>query len=192
MQSAVLHAAVFAAGHAVMAAAAPPAMALMLQDVVDSPFAVAKNRAKQAGEELARAIAHRAFGNRPLTLVGFGFGATTIITCLEKLAANPDVKDARGFVQDVFLFAAPIRISSERWRTAKSCVAGRMINFYCPKDTVLMLLLRLSTKSYPPAGVAPIEIEGIENKEVVSTSYQIGTKPELIAQYVKEAVSSES
>jgi hypothetical protein len=173
-----------------MAAASPPAIALMLQDVVDSPFAVAKKRAKLAGEELANAIMHKAFGNRPLTLVGFGFGATTIVTCLEILA---DAKtDTEGYILDVVLFGSPMRKSPERWRKTTRVVAGRYINCYCPKDVTLALLLRLSTSSNPCAGTQPIGIEGIIDHKIDSTAYEIGTIPGLVNFHVKDILLSDS
>jgi hypothetical protein len=189
MQSAILHAAVFAAGHSVMLAATPPSMALMLQDVVDSPFAVAKNRAKQAGEELARALSLRAMGNRPISLVGFGFGATAIVTCLEKLAENKN-EDMEGLIQDVILFGAPVRWSRERWRKTTRVVAGRYVNCYCKKDIVLYLLMRMSAKTDVVAGVSPVEVDGITNKAIDSIAYEIGTNPPLIDKYVHEILYS--
>jgi len=184
LQSVVLHAAVFAGGHAVMAAATPPAIALMLQDVVDSPFAVAMQRAKLAGEELARALHTRALGNRPISLVGFGFGSTAILTCLEKLAEEKG--NAEGLIQDVVLFGSPIRMSPDRWQKTVRIVAGRYVNCYCPRDLVLVFLLRLSTKRFPAAGVQPLGIPGIEDRQVNSTAYEIGTIPGLIDFYLKD------
>jgi len=151
VQNAAAGALVVAGGAAGASAAAfltLPMVALMAQDVVDSPFAVAKNKAKLAGQELARALAARALGRRPVNLVGFGFGACCAFYCLEALAEAGET----GLVADVCLFGAPMRPSPARWQAARRAAAGALANFYNPNDTALKFLMRVSVRSSTALG----------------------------------------
>lgn len=54
--------------------------------MIDNLFFIAARRADEAGVELAKALLQRAHGNRPVTLVGYSFGARVIFSCLRELA----------------------------------------------------------------------------------------------------------
>jgi hypothetical protein len=55
-------------------------------NMIDGTWTLAVERADEAGKELARSLLFSRAGNRPVTLVGFSFGARTIYSCLKELA----------------------------------------------------------------------------------------------------------
>ena len=55
-------------------------------NLVDNPWSVCTQRAKQAGDELANILSKRIHGRRPVSLVGCSTGAVVIWHCLRKLA----------------------------------------------------------------------------------------------------------
>lgn len=55
-------------------------------NMIDETWTLAVERADEAGRELARSLLFSRAGHRPVTLVGFSFGARTIYSCLKELA----------------------------------------------------------------------------------------------------------
>lgn len=71
---------------AVASAVLFPVLLIQLTSVIDNSWAMAVETADAAGKELAQAILNRSTGTRPITLVGFSFGARVIYSCLRELA----------------------------------------------------------------------------------------------------------
>ena len=100
-------------------------------------------------------------GNRPVTLVGYSLGARVIYFCLEELAS----KGAFGIVEDVYLFGCPVMVELKQWQAVATVVSGRIVNGYCPNDSILAILYRASASSWSDvAGLQPIlGVDGVEN-----------------------------
>lgn len=143
-----------------------PLALLKVSRVVDNPFSIAKSRADKAGEVLADALANKAQGERPVTLVGYSLGARVIYACLLSLAK----RRAFGLVESVILMGAPAPASTGDWREMRSVVAGRLVNVYSANDYVLGFLYRTSSVQYGVAGLQKIEgLPGVENVDVSET-----------------------
>jgi len=69
-----------------LAAVVLPSYLLNLANMIDGDWTLAVERADQAGVELARTLLLSRAGHRPVTLVGFSFGARVIYACLKELA----------------------------------------------------------------------------------------------------------
>ena len=53
---------------------------------IDGTWTLVMDRADQAGKELARSLLVNKGGQRPISLVGYSFGARIILKCLKELA----------------------------------------------------------------------------------------------------------
>lgn len=68
-----------------LTAVALPAMILKGANMIDGDWTLICERADEAGVELARALLYHKGGNRPVTLVGYSFGARIIYSCVKEL-----------------------------------------------------------------------------------------------------------
>jgi hypothetical protein len=68
---------------------------MQLTSVIDNSWVLAVETADAAGIELAHALLNRSSGMRPVTLVGFSFGARVIYSCLRELAVQTGELDER-------------------------------------------------------------------------------------------------
>ncbi|GAX14893.1 hypothetical protein FisN_29Lh109 [Fistulifera solaris] len=68
-----------------MTAVALPSLLLKVANMIDEEWTVMCERADEAGVELARALLYHKGGNRPMTLVGYSFGARIIYACVREL-----------------------------------------------------------------------------------------------------------
>lgn len=71
---------------AFMSAIAWPYALVNAANMIDGTWTLAVERADAAGRELARSLLFSRAGNRPVTLIGFSFGARAIYSCLKELA----------------------------------------------------------------------------------------------------------
>ena len=69
-----------------LAAVVLPSYLLNVANMIDGDWTLAVERADEAGKELARILLFSRAGQRPVTLVGFSFGARVIYSCLKELA----------------------------------------------------------------------------------------------------------
>lgn len=95
---AVSHVLAHTALGALLAAWQLPALAVNALSFIDAPWSMATSRADKAAVALAEALASGAHGRRPVTLVGWGFGARVIFKALELLdeAASAQHADSDG------------------------------------------------------------------------------------------------
>lgn len=133
---------------------------LKLGKVVDNPFRVAKTRADKAGAILADALINRAQGERPVTLVGYSFGARVVFACLLTLAQ----RRAYGLVEAAVLIGAPVTADVAHWRLLRTAVSGRLVNVYSTNDAVLAFLYRLHSVEVRLAGLHPVQAYGTDAK----------------------------
>jgi hypothetical protein len=144
-----------------------PLSVLKKIETLNDPWAVALDRARQAGTLLARALLaekqkqlqcpeqHGCF--RPVTLVGYGMGARAIFHCLEHLSqAAPD--RGHGIIESAVLMGAPVGSAFKPWTAVRSVVAHRLVNCYSRSDWILALLYRSKALELSIAGLAPVHI----------------------------------
>ncbi|KAF2836319.1 DUF726-domain-containing protein, partial [Patellaria atrata CBS 101060] len=140
-----------------------PLILTKLSYLIDNPWAVSQARADAAGLILADSLVARNLGVRPVTLVGFSLGARVIYSCLIELAK----KGAFGLIQNVYLFGSPVVAKKDEYLKAKSVVPGRFVNGYATNDWILGYLFRATSGGIMRvAGLAPVEVPGIENYNV--------------------------
>ena len=137
-------------------AAALPMSVLDAARKLDNPWQMAVFHAEEAGRLLANVLVSRPQGSRPVTLIGFSMGARVIFHCLEALYEKMEA--GLGIVENAVLLGAPVGRNTERWRRARSVVAGRLINGYSSKDWVLMFLFRQKAWELGLAGISPVDI----------------------------------
>ncbi|KAL7497102.1 hypothetical protein ACHAWT_007462 [Skeletonema menzelii] len=75
---------------AIVSAVAIPSALLTATKLIDDPYQIVILRADEAGRELAKCLL-QSDERRPVTLVGFSFGARVIYSCLRELAAQQDI-----------------------------------------------------------------------------------------------------
>lgn len=146
-----------------MSAMQLPLVLTKLSYLIDNPWSVSLARADLAGLILADSLIDRNLGVRPITLVGFSIGSRVIFSCLKELAN----RGAFGLIQNAYLFGSPMVVKKDEYLRAKSVVSGRFINGYANNDWILGYLFRATSGGIMRvAGLAPVEIPGIENYDV--------------------------
>ncbi|KAG6613283.1 uncharacterized protein IUM83_17117 [Phytophthora cinnamomi] len=151
---------------ALFAAVAIPRVILRLADIIDNAWTVTMNAADASGKLLADALRQREQGLRPVTLIGYGMGARLIFSCLKELAKSDSLDEACGIVENAVLLGSPVPLSQEDWTSARRVVSGRLINGYSEKDWMLGIMYRYQGWALNSAGIAPIDIAGVENVDL--------------------------
>lgn len=144
----------------------------------------ARARAHKTGLVLADLIVKRAFGNRPITLIGYSLGSLVIFEALRQLGKQP-VSESFGLVEDVFLFGTPMAAGPGVWAKIRRVVAGRLVNGYASDDYVLAVLTRATVGSWTVAGLGPVGVQGVEDvhcKEVKGHTMWRG----MVGKYLEE------
>jgi hypothetical protein len=140
-----------------------PIVLTKLSYLIDNPWTVSLARADATGLILADSLIDRNLGVRPITLVGFSLGSRVIFSCLKELAK----RGALGLVQNVYLFGSPIVAKKEEYLRARTVVSGRFLNGYATNDWILGYLFRATSGGIMRiSGLASVDVEGIENKDV--------------------------
>ena len=67
-------------------AASVPIYLLQAMNSIDETWSVVVSRAEAAGKELAKSLLVNNAGHRPVTLLGYSFGARVVFSCLKQLA----------------------------------------------------------------------------------------------------------
>ncbi|KAH7484682.1 Transmembrane and coiled-coil domain-containing protein 4 [Phytophthora ramorum] len=151
---------------ALFAAVAIPRVILRLADIIDNAWTVTMNAADTSGKLLANALRQREQGLRPVTLVGYGMGARLIFSCLKELAKSGSLDESCGIVENAVLLGSPVPLARDDWANARRVVSGRLINGYSDKDWMLGVMYRYQGWSLNSAGIAPIDIDGVENVDL--------------------------
>ncbi|KAL3666982.1 hypothetical protein V7S43_007927 [Phytophthora oleae] len=151
---------------ALFAAVAIPRVILRLADIIDNAWTVTMNAADTSGKLLAEALRKREQGLRPVTLVGYGMGARLIFSCLKELAKSDTLNESCGIVENAVLLGSPVPMARDDWTNARRVVSGRLINGYSDKDWMLGVMYRYQGWALNSAGIAPIDIAGVENVDL--------------------------
>lgn len=149
--------------YAVSSAIMLPATVLSLTSSINSVWTMSIIQSDLVGIELANALIERSIDKkskkasaRPVTLIGYSFGARVIFSCLcelyrlkvQSLNETEDKEHNKyseiydNIVEDVVLLGAPIKIDSRKWKSIRHIVSGRIINGYSTKDIILSLVYR--------------------------------------------------
>ncbi|KAG1697153.1 hypothetical protein DVH05_017538 [Phytophthora capsici] len=151
---------------ALFAAVAIPRAILRLADIIDNAWTVTMNAADTSGKLLAEALRKREQGLRPVTLIGYGMGARLIFSCLKELAKDDTINESCGIVENAVLLGSPVPMARDDWANARRVVSGRLINGYSDKDWMLGVMYRYQGWALNSAGIAPIDIAGVENVDL--------------------------
>lgn len=170
---------------ALFAAVALPRAILKMVDMIDNIWVLMMNNADASGKLLAEALRNREQGLRPVTLIGYGMGARLIFSCLKELAKDPE--KGSGLVENAVLLGSPVPVVTQEWTNARSVVSGRLINGYSENDWMLGIMYRYQGWALNSAGIAPLNIAGVENvnlSELISGhleyKYKIGAILDLL------------
>ncbi|KAM6485542.1 DUF726-domain-containing protein [Trichoderma sp. SZMC 28011] len=140
-----------------------PIQVLAVASNVDNPFNRANNRSRKAGQLLADALINKVQGERPVTLMGYSLGATTIHACLQSLAE----RHAFGLVDTVVIIGTPAPSDPAHWRVIRPVVSGKIFNVYSENDMVLGFVYRMHSLALGVAGLQPIkDVHGIVNVDL--------------------------
>jgi hypothetical protein len=131
-------------------------------DIIDNPWAVARNRADQAGKILGDYLADNQFGGLPVTLIGYSLGAQVILSALNQLAE----RGSYGKVYDVYILGGAVAQNDQRLQVIEQVVAGTVVNVYCRSDLVLRYIYRLAEGFAQPIGVEPLAHDDVVNLDV--------------------------
>jgi hypothetical protein len=161
-----------------LAAFSMPKRALKAISYIDNSIATLTNRSISAGQELAAALVSPLVGRRPVTLVGFSFGAVVVLECAKHL-----IRMGKAHIlESVVCLGATAAVPRSTWLDIRRCVAGRVVNVYNNSDMLLSALLRLNnvnTAGYLIAGLNPVDVPGVENVDassIVSSHIQYATR----------------
>lgn len=178
-----------------ISAIALPYALVSAANIIDSSWTLATERADEAGVELARSLLESPAGHRPVTLVGFSFGARTIFSCLKELARHQIIweeqnephsnvtkgkghkyrdeqlfeynREPASIVEDAILMGAPLHLSKDEWEASRLVLSGRLINCYAPNDQILTLMFQFKMVTIGNVcGTVPVPIAGVENYDV--------------------------
>lgn len=116
----------------------------------------------KTGAVLGQLLAEKAFGNRPVTLVGYSLGSLVIYQALLELASLP-ASETIHLIQDVYLFGSPVPADPSQWAKIRRVVSGRVVNGYSNRDYVLAVLSRAADATWNVAGLEPVAVKGVEN-----------------------------
>ncbi|GAA5849538.1 hypothetical protein JCM9279_007263 [Rhodotorula babjevae] len=120
----------------------------------DSEFTQCKDKARKAGVLLAEILEKEVQGKRPVVLIGYGPGASLILSCLQHLHAL----ELGHLVYDAVLVSLPDSPSAVAWAEARSVVAHELVNAYSANDWVLGIAARLYTLSTRIAGESAVAL----------------------------------
>lgn len=98
-------------------------------------------------------------GKRPALLIGYGPGATIILSCLLELHR----RELGSRVHSAILISLPDSPSPLTWSAARSVVAHELVNCYSKHDWVLALNSRLYTLNHRVGGLRAVEVEGVRD-----------------------------
>ncbi|KAJ3052661.1 hypothetical protein HK097_005899 [Rhizophlyctis rosea] len=151
--------------HGVISAMMWPVALLKLSVLIDDPWHLALDRAKEAGVVLAREVLLRKVqGRRPVTLVGYSHGARVVYYCLLELAKESRKtggEGAYGVVDGAYMFGAPVTGGDVEWREVRSVVAGRLVVGFCETDWLLSFLYRAGAAGQTVVGLRGAWVQGM-------------------------------
>ena len=135
-----------------------PATLLTFYSIIDNPWTVCMKRTKAVGRHLSQVLISRVQGNRPVTLIGYGFGARVIFFCLLNMATKHTPEEYSGIVENAVLCGTPVTSQRRVWTKLCHVVSGKVVNGYSSKDWVLSFLYKTTNVTKGVAGITPVEV----------------------------------
>mmetsp|Transcript_15602 Transcript_15602/g.20345 ORF Transcript_15602/g.20345 Transcript_15602/m.20345 type:complete len:151 (+) Transcript_15602:1648-2100(+) len=117
-------------------------------------------------------------GRRPVSLIGFSFGARVIYKCLKEIARHQrewlekkendrNLREPASIIEDVILMGLPNHYNRDTWCDIRRVVNGRLVNCYSKNDWILQIMFQLKKISVKPVcGTIPIDIDRVESYDV--------------------------
>jgi len=164
MANGVVQAALSATSKAVGMAALPLSV-LSVLEIIDNPWAVAKNRSTQAGKLLGDYIADNEFGGLPVTLIGYSLGAEVILAALERLHERKET----GKIYNIYFLAGAASRDDSRLKYLKTLVSGHVVNVYSRQDWILSYVYRAAELLAQPVGISPLKTQNCINLDVTNS-----------------------
>ena len=162
-----------------------PSYVLSALTMVDNPWSVAIVRAVDAGHVLANDILNGSYGQRPVSLIGYGLGAVVCYTAALDIAkvakaattatatattttttttaagdSTEEVCLAATVLLDVILMGAAVGTNLDEWTSIRNVTSGRVINCFTSNDLVLFYMYRLREGRLACAGLSVIGNDG--------------------------------
>lgn len=181
---------------AILTAVAIPATLATATKLIDDPYQIVVLRADEAGKELANCLL-QSDERRPVTLVGYSFGARVIYSCLRELAhqqelwedsrstkSAPGSSDKKGnkgggehrfeydrepasLIADVIFIGLPRAMDKNVLTSCRRVTGGRLVNCYTRNDWFLSLMF--VARGGVPYGTKPAkDVPGVESYDVTS------------------------
>jgi hypothetical protein len=162
-------------------------------NMIDGTWTLAVERSDEAGKELARSLLFSSAGRRPVTLVGYSFGARAVYSCLKELVRYQEIwenqqeldsnqssskqqgdtivatmREPASIVEDAILMGLPNHLNLSSWKACRQVVSGRLVNCFSQKDLILSLMFQLKRFGglKPVCGVCAVNVPGVENIDV--------------------------
>jgi hypothetical protein len=177
---------------AIVSAVAIPSALLTATKLIDDPYQIVILRADEAGRELAKCLL-QSDERRPVTLIGFSFGARVIYSCLRELAHQQDIweesrstkadvidegrenkqasvsfeydREPASLIADVIFIGLPRVIDKKVLTSCRRVTGGRLVNCYTTNDWLLSLLF--VARAGTPCGIRAVrDVPGVENFDV--------------------------
>merc|ERR1712048_1493789 len=86
-------------------------------------------------------------------------GARLLVYCLKELYQMQEFH----VVDDVILLGTPVNTNPVKWPMVRAVASGRVINGHLSSDWVLAFLYRYMEWGASVAGLAPVDVPGVEN-----------------------------
>lgn len=163
MAKGVVKAALSATSKAVGMAALPLTI-LSALEIIDNPWAVAKNRSEQAGKLLGDYIADNELGGLPVTLVGYSLGANVVLAALERLHERNET----GKIYNVYFLAGAVSQNDPRLKYLKTIVSGQIVNVYSQQDLILSYVYRTAELFAKPVGISPLKPKNFQLRNCIN------------------------
>jgi len=104
-------------------------------------------------------------GRRPVSLIGFSFGARVIYKCLKEIGRHQrewlkkkendsNLREPASIIEDVILMGLPNHYNRDTWCDMRSVVNGRLVNCYSKNDWILQIMFQLKKISVKPVCVS--------------------------------------
>ena len=180
---------------AILTAVAIPATLVTATKLIDDPYQIVVLRADEAGKELANCLL-QSDERRPVTLVGYSFGARVIYSCLRELAHQQELweesrsiksagesldkkgkgggehrfeydREPASLIADVIFIGLPRAMDKNVLTSCRRVTGGRLVNCYTRNDWFLSLMF--VARGGVPYGTKPAkDVPGVENYDVTN------------------------
>lgn len=151
-----------------------PTTIMSFYSLIDNPWTVCMKRSKAVGRHLSTVLMSKLHGNRPVNLIGYGFGGRVILFCLLDMVSKHAPEEYSGIVENAVLCGTPATSQPLIWKKLCQAVSGKVVNAYSSKDWVLSFLYKTTNVTKGVAGIRPIEVTNRKMVNIDLTSVVSG------------------